>query len=294
MDELKIPSFAKINLLLKVKGKRPDGYHALQTVFQTVDLYDELLFRFTPAPDLEISLEAPGSSIPVDHSNLVYKACRSFHEVYPVSSRIDVRIAKRIPEGSGLGGGSSNAACALIALSRYYNWPLGLKELNAMGRSIGADVPFFLYGGTALGTERGDQITPLEDWPGAYALLVCPPIHCSTADIYQAYDDKGLLTVAQDSIKIHLDQRPESLRDLIFQMENDLEKVVFSLYPELDSIKKRLFEAGAAAAALTGSGSCVFGLFEDAVDLERAAREFPAAIPSRFLARADYCARLGL
>lgn len=294
MNELKIPSFAKVNLLLRVLGRREDGYHTIQTVLQTIDLHDELTFFFTPAPDLKIDLEASGDDLPLNEQNLIYQACTLFHEAYPIRSHVRVRIEKKIPLESGLGGGSSNAASALIALSRLFNWPLGLKDLSILGRRIGADVPFFLYGGTALGTERGDVITPLEDWPGFPILLVHPEIRCSTAGVYQAYDESGLLTVARDSIKIHLDQRPESLRDLIFQMENDLEKVVFSLYPELDSIKKRLFDAGAAAAALTGSGSCVFGLFEDAVGLERAAREFPAATPSRFLARAEYCSRLGL
>lgn len=295
MTQFSLPSFCKINLILRVVNRRRDGYHSLETLFQTLDLHDTLAFSFAPSHHFHVALDVRDSLIPSDGTNLIYKACRAFHEYHPLKHRVEVSIDKRIPVESGLGGGSSNAACTLIALSRLYAWPLDRKILLAIARKLGADVPFFLYGGLALGTGRGDRISPLADYfQGAPVLLALPGVSCSTAVIYRKYDEAGLLTGNRNSIKILLDQRPESLRDFVSQFENDLERVVFALYPELDSTKKRLIENGAAAALLTGSGSAVFGLFAEAADRDRASVAFPASVSTRFLSRREYRERLGL
>ena len=295
MYHFSLPSFAKVNLILHVVNRRRDGYHTLETLFQTLDLHDTLAFRFAPSHHFHVALDVQDSSIPSDGTNLIYKACRSFHELHPLKHRVEVSIEKKIPVESGLGGGSSNAAVTLIALSRLYGWPLGRRSLLSIARKLGADVPFFLYGGTALGTGRGDQISPLPDlFTETAVLLALPGVTCSTAVIYRKYDEAGLLTAGRNSIKILLDQRPESLRDFVSHFENDLEKVVFALYPELDSTKKRLVEQGAAAALLTGSGSALFGLFEEAADRDRASGAFPANVSTRFLSRREYRERLGL
>ena len=288
MDELFLRSFAKINLLLKVLGKRRDGYHTLQTVFQTVDLHDELRFRFLPADRFHLVLNVGSSDIPPDDSNLIYKACHLFHSAWPFSARVEVDIQKRIPLQAGLGGGSSNAAVTLIALSRHFGWPLSRTRLVALARKLGSDVPFFLYGGTALGTGRGEKVRPLPDWPAAPVLLVHSRYPCSTASIYSAYDEANLLTQKGDSIKIHFDHRPESLRELVSLIENDLEKVVFALYPELDSIKKKIAEAGAESVSLTGSGSTLFALFDSAEDCVQASALFSMSDVTRFISRAEY------
>lgn len=286
--ELILSSFAKINLLLHVVNKRKDGYHNLQTIFQTIDLHDRLTFRFRKGKRFHLVLDVGDSRIPADNANLVYKACHAFHEMYPIERRIEVTFDKRIPVESGLGGGSSNAAVTLMALSYHFNWPLTRRQLLTIARGIGADVPFFFYGGTALATGRGDRVHPLADAPSREVLLVYPEVRCPTKLIYDKYDEMHLLTPRRNFIKIHLDQRPESLKDLDSRIENDLEQVVFTLYPELDSIKSRLLEAGAVAAALSGSGSTVYGLFRSADDLKKATPHFPSAMRSRFLTRTEY------
>jgi len=287
-----LPSYAKINLFLKVTGKRKDGYHTLVTLFQTVDLHDTLTFRFEPSTHFHLVLDVGESDIPPDSSNLIYKASHLFREAHPVPVRMEVEIQKRIPLGAGLGGGSSNAAVTLIALSRYFGMPLKPAKLTSLARELGADVPFFLTGGTAFGYGRGDRIRKLPDWPALNLLLVHPDLLCSTAAIYRAYDEAGLLTASGDSIKIHFDQRPESLRDLVSLIENDLEKVVFAQYPELDSIKKKIADTGAVAVSLTGSGSTLFGIYDSSREVEQAAKKFPNCTPARFVSREQYIAEV--
>jgi len=290
---IKIPSYAKINLILRILGKRPDGYHTLQTVLQTIDLQDQLTFEFEAATTFDINLKLSDPQIPSDESNLIHRACQAFHKIHPLKHRVNIKVEKRIPIQSGLGGGSSNAAATLIAISRLYDWPIPMKELHQIAATLGSDVPFFLEGGSALGTVRGDKIRKLDDWPGVNVLLVIPDVSCSTSAIYEEYDRRNLLTLESKSIKIRGVQRPESQRDYVSLVKNDLERVVFALYPELDSIKKRLLKLGAIAAALTGSGSAIFGLFSDADEFEKAVKAFPNSIRSRFVNRIEYRNALG-
>lgn len=286
--KVNLPSFAKINLRLSILGKRRDGFHTLNTVLQTIDLHDDLFFDFEPAQTFNLQLNLSNPKIPADETNLIYRACQAFHKIHPLKHQVSINVEKRIPIQSGLGGGSSNAAATLIALSRFYDWPIPLQDLHRIAATLGADVPFFLEGGTALGTIRGDKIRKLDDWPDIHVLLVIPDVSCSTAAIYEEFDQRNLLTPESKSIKIRDVQRPESQRDYVSLVENDLERVVFALYPELDSIKKRLLKLGAIAAALTGSGSAIFGLFSDAVGLDKAAKAFPGSIRSRFVNRGEY------
>jgi 4-diphosphocytidyl-2-C-methyl-D-erythritol kinase len=286
--KLILPSFAKINLILRITGRRRDGYHTLETLFQTVDLHDTLEFQFEKSDRFHLILDVGDSDIPPDSSNLIYKAAHLFHQVHPVPMRMEVKIQKRIPLLAGLGGGSSNAAVTLIALSRYLGWPLKMQKLLAIARKLGADLPFFLVGGTAWGLGRGDRIKKLPDLDCQNVLLVHSILPCSTAAIYRGYDEAGLLTQKRDSIKIHFDHWPESLREFVSLIENDLEKVVFALYPELDSIKKQITETGAVAVSLTGSGSTLFGIYDSSRDLEQAAKKFQFCTPTRFVTRRQY------
>jgi 4-diphosphocytidyl-2-C-methyl-D-erythritol kinase len=289
-----IPSFAKINLTLRILGKRRDGFHTLNTVLQTIDLHDELFFEFEPAKSFDVRLNFSNPKIPADETNLIYRACKAFHKLFPLQHRVDVKVQKRIPVESGLGGGSSNAASTLIAFSRLYDWPIPIKGLHKIAGALGSDVPFFLEGGTGLGTLRGNKIRKLEDWPDVKVLLVLPDVSCSTLAIYEEYDRRNLLTPESKSIKIRDVQRPESQRDYVSLVENDLERVVFALYPELDSIKKRLLKLGASAAALTGSGSAIYGLFSDADEFEKAHEVFPNSIRTRFVSHDEYRKALGV
>lgn len=294
VNPINLPSFAKINLILRILGKRRDGFHTVHTVLQAIDLHDEIFFDFEHSASFIVNLNLSDPKIPADETNLIYRACQEFHKVHPLNHRVNVKVEKRIPIQSGLGGGSSNAACTLIALSRFYDWPIPMKKLHQIAGVLGSDVPFFLRGGTALGTVRGNKINALPDWPDAKLLLVVPEVNCSTAVIYEEYARRNLLTPGGKSIKIRDVQRPESQRDYVSLVENDLERVVFALYPELDSIKKRLLKVGAIAAALTGSGSAIFGLFSDAGNFEQAAKAFPRSIQSCFVAGDEYRKALGI
>ncbi len=293
MTELTLPSFAKINLMLRVLGRQTDGYHNVDTILQSIELHDTLSFHFTKGGHFEVVLDTGSSGLPADQTNLVFLACEAFNKVHPIPARVEVKIEKHIPMSSGLGGGSSNAAVTLIALSRYLNWPIDRTRLLKLASGLGSDVPFFLYGGTARGTGRGEEIDSVVEASNQRVLVIYPGFSCSTAEIYRKFDEAPLLTENTNFIKITNDLKPESYRAIVSQIGNDLEKVVFALYPELDSIKKRLLETGAVAAALTGSGSALFGLFSSASDLEKAAQQFPDRYQTQFLNRSDYERRLG-
>jgi 4-diphosphocytidyl-2-C-methyl-D-erythritol kinase len=293
VTELSLPSFAKINLALHILDQRPDGFHSVDTILQSLELHDALTFRFNKNSTFEFVLDTGLSGLPCDHTNLISKAAYAFHALHPIRAKVEVHLEKNIPTESGLGGGSSNAAVTLIAISRYLNWPLDRNSLLSIAASVGSDVPFFLFGGTVRATGKGEQISPLEDAERTEVLVVHPGFSCSTAEIYKKFDESGLLTEKPNFIKILNDLKPESYRAIVSQIGNDLEQVVFALYPELDSIKKRLLETGAVAAALTGSGSAVYGLFANAADLEKAAKEFPARYKTQFLDRLEYERRVG-
>ncbi len=269
---MKIRSFAKINLGLEVLGRRPDGYHELRTLFQSVSLADEL--TFTSEPSGRILLQGNDPSIPWDERNLIFRAALLLQERTspPAGARIGVK--KVIPSGKGLGGGSSNAAMTLLALNRLWGLGLGAEELAEAGRRLGADVPFFFSGGLCLGLERGDRITPLEDLPALPLVIALPPFSCPTADIYRHFK---LTSVPEDS-KI---MRFFGSRQLGF-LENSLEPTVFRFHPRLQDLKALFRSRGAELSLVTGSGSAVFGLFRDgrlAAEAKRAVeKEYPAVV----------------
>jgi 4-diphosphocytidyl-2-C-methyl-D-erythritol kinase len=263
-----LPSYAKINLFLRVLGRRADGYHELNTVFQIISLHDELTFSARDDGRLELVCDAPG--IPCDETNLVHRAGVALRERYGVSRGASVELRKKIPAGGGLGGGSSNAAVALIGLARLWNLETERHALVEIGAQLGADVPFFLVGGTALGTGRGTDIHPLADLPQKYLLVITPDIHVSTAEAYKSLHAPALtkplspvnLTVSRVQAEIS-----SSLHALL---ENDFERVVYRLYPEIERARSSLVAAGAGKALLSGSGSSVFGLFDSLAERERA------------------------
>ena len=241
---------AKINLSLEVIGARPDGFHELRTVFQSLALHDTL--RFAEADEgMAVSCSAPG--VPRDERNLVWKAARMVWEAVGRGGepRGRVRITKRIPAQGGLGGGSADGAAALVGWDRLWRTDLSAGRLAELARALGADVPFFLCGGTALGIERGDVIRPLDDAPARWVVLVVPPFGVSTPEAFGWWDeDRGRQPAAR---------RPPPANPLA--VFNDLEAPVARRHPELADIRDALEKAGAEAAAMTGSGSTVFGLF---------------------------------
>ena len=268
---LRLPAFAKVNLCLHVLGRRPDGYHELRTIFQAISLHDTLELSLAPSA-AGITLETDDAGLPVGRENLVCRAIEAIRGEIGLRGGVHAKLAKRIPVARGLGGGSSDAAAALIGMLRLTKKKVPLARLMEIGASLGADVPFFLFGGRALATNRGDEIYPLTDAPKRSILVVSPKgIGVSTKDAYQWLSQE--LTNRSKPPNIWgfcalCWSRPGAV-------SNDFEGPVFSRHPRLGEIRAGLLKRGAADAALAGSGSAVFGVFRNPAQARRAARAFP-------------------
>jgi len=284
--ELKIPSFAKINLGLRIVGRREDGYHELCTVFQTISLHDELIFSEAD----ELRLECDGEvAVPVD-GNIILKAAEWLRSRFGVSAGARIVLRKRIPSPGGLGGGSSNAAVSLLALRRLWRIDIGIGELLTIGRALGADVPFFLFGGTALGTGRGDVIESLSDVDLPPILLVVPNAEVGTAEAFARVNSHSLTSESSNRILQICRSEAESAVFLQGTLNNDLEPSVFETFPEVRRVKETLIRLGAVTAAMSGSGASVFAIFDKeetrqtalkALDAEVNWRKFAVAAISR-------------
>ena len=280
----RVRALAKINLDLRVLGKRPDGFHELRTVFQTISLGDTLEIAYTPGRKTAITL-ADDLRIA---DNLVVRAARLVMEGMRATGRIEMRLTKRIPIGAGLGGGSSDAAAVLLALPALVGGPMSLAKLSAIGEQLGSDVPFFLLGGTAVGIGRGSELFPLPDTPEQRGILVAPGIHVNTAQAYR--DLSPRLTTELQQNKIVSFQSVTWDTSSLASVRNDFETVVFEQHRKLATLKKRLVRAGATVALMTGSGSALFGLFGDGNGISRA-RELLGAVetfPISLVGRARY------
>ena len=285
---LKLPSFAKINWILRILGKRADGYHEIATVLQSVSLRDELTFAVRD--DNEISLRCNDPSVPVDESNLIVKAARSLSNQHGA----DITLLKKIPARGGLGGGSSNAAVTLLALSRL--WGLGLREgdLRQIGSELGADVPFFFSGGTAVATGTGTEVEEARDCPKQHLIIVTPNASVSTATAYAALNAPSLTTPDSVSILSSSFTEPFFGDSSQWPLHTDFEGVIFEKEPEISRAKTALLDAGARAALLAGSGSSVFGIFSDEAARNQALRSVRCEAGWRVfachtLSRREYC-----
>ncbi len=267
--DLILPSHAKINIGLYVLRKRQDGYHDIWTIFQELEFHDTLYFR-RQQDKSTITTDHP--TLPVGEDNLVYRALQMVTEVAGCAAHVAIHIQKRIPLSAGLGGGSSNAATTLIGLKRLLRLDLSWEELMSLGTELGSDVPFFLQGGTALGTGRGENIQPLEDFPNAWILLVNPGISVSSAWAYKNVNLK--LTNSEEIINV-LPQLDEFTITGVrrFPMENMLEEPVIKEYPVIGSIKIHMLKCGAEWALMSGSGSTVFGVFQSKELAQEALRQ---------------------
>ena len=267
-------AFAKINLLLRVLGTRSDGYHELRTIFQSIALHDTLTIRASRGP---FRLTCDDPACPADDTNLVARAAArlwtaSGRRGVPRDIAIDLR--KRIPLQAGLGGGSSDAAATLRALAR--RWRVGEARVRATAAALGADVPYFLEGGTVLGLDRGDLLFPLIDPPAAWVVLVLPNFGVSTKDAFGWLDGDGARgfqpSVTRSPKRLAL-QAGSARAELV----NDLEEPVAARHPEIRRIISALRRQGASQAAMSGSGSAVFGLFPLRRDALRAAKGLASA-----------------
>ena len=267
---LAVRAFAKINLELRVLGRRSDGYHELRTTFQTIALHDTLTLRRTRGA---FRLESNARDVPLDETNLIWRAALALCQATgrASTSGAAVYVRKRIPAGAGLGGGSSNAAAALVGLTALWNLKIAPDRLLEVAASLGSDVPFFLVGGTALGVGRGELLYPLPGLPATPVVLVHPHFSVSTADAYRWHDETRGATGSATPQRIALAWHPTGLAAL-----NDLEAAVLPRYPAIGRAKRQLLGAGASVAMMSGSGSTVFGLFASTAQAGQAARRLAA------------------
>jgi len=250
---------AKINLTLDVLGKRPDGYHEVEMVMQSIELYDRL--EFTPAHG-EISLAVAGGELPVGRDNLVYRAAELIRHHGGVRAGVKIRLEKAIPVAAGLGGGSADAAATLAALNEMWGIGLSLPELMALGEQLGADVPFCLAGGTALARGKGEKIEQLPPCPRMGLALIKPPFGVATAAVYRAFTPR-LVAKRPDTGAMMEAIRAGDIGAIARNLANVLEPVTAAMRPEIMEIKQGLLEAGALGALMSGSGPTVFGLTPD-------------------------------
>ncbi len=280
MPEVRIPALAKINLRLEIIGKRADGYHEVRTTLQTISLKDEVRLKSARRSGIELKVlgNAWLSHEPIE-KNLVYRSVQALRQEFKIQDGVAIELHKTIPAGRGLGGGSSDAAAALIGYLRLVKKRLPRERLFELAAALGADVPFFLEGGRALGIGKGDEIYPLPDIP-ALALLVVSPesIHIPTPDAYRWLNSLPInapqLTNSTGNPKLYrfcalawsLQGRP---------LLNDFEEAVFPQHPRLAAIKRDLLQNGASEALLAGSGSAVIGVFPSPAKARRAVVGFP-------------------
>jgi 4-diphosphocytidyl-2-C-methyl-D-erythritol kinase len=290
---VRLPAFAKINLCLHVVGKRPDGYHELRTIFQAISLRDTLELSLTPGSSgFHCTLTANDESL-LGPANLVARAVIAMQREIGFLGNVAAHLEKKIPVARGMGGGSSDAAAAMIGTLRLTGAKVPLARLMEIAASLGADVPFFLFGGRALAVNRGDEIYPLPNAPKQTILVVSPrDIGVSTKEAFQW-------------ISAELTKRPEPPKIWGFcalcwsrqgaGLSNDFEGPVFDRHPRLGEIRDGLLKRGAADAALAGSGSAVFGIFRNPARARRAARAFPedSVFVVETLSREDYGRALG-
>jgi 4-diphosphocytidyl-2-C-methyl-D-erythritol kinase len=290
---LKLPSFAKINWNLRILGKRPDGYHEVATVLQTISLCDELTFELRD--DDRITLTCDNPHIPLDDSNLIVRAAKALQER---SRGVNVELKKVIPTQAGLGGASANAAVTLLALNHLWRRELSNTNLFQIAGGLGADVPFFLRGGCVAGRGTGTELTELPDGPEQHLIVIKPNAAVSTATAYASLKRGSLTTSESASILSSSFARPVSGDSGPWSLHNDFEVVIFEIEPEIERAKVALLDAGARGALLAGSGSSVFGIFDDEAARDRALSNLGCEVgwrvfPCRTLSRVEYLQAMG-
>ena len=253
-ETLHLESPAKVNLRLEILNKRKDGYHELRTVFQKISLHDTLHFSLKKEKGISIATDHP--NLPVGKTNLVYQAAQSMLKASDYQGGVHIEIKKQIPLGAGLGGGSSNAATTLKALNQLLKKSLSKRKLMEMGLKIGADVPFFIWEGAAIGSGIGEKLKKVT-LPDLQYVLIYPNFEVSTRWAYQNF----VLTNQRIHFNLHkFLKTPEGISSILF---NHLEEVVSRKYPQIEVMKNNLLSRGALGALMTGSGPTVFGLFQD-------------------------------
>lgn len=268
MDKIKLKALGKINLGLDVLGRRPNGYHDVRMVMQTVYLYDQILLEKTDKEG--ISLETNLFYLPVNENNLAYRAAKMLIDEFAIKEGVHISLEKHIPVAAGMAGGSSNAAAVLYGMNRLFQ--LGLTDQELMDRSVqlGADVPYCIMRGTVLAEGIGEKLTPLPAMPKCHVLLAKPPISVSTQKVYEKLDAQEV-TEHPDIDGILLGLQTGDLEKITSSMGNVLENVTITEYPQIERIKDVMKEEGALNAMMSGSGPTVFGIYDDKMLARRAA-----------------------
>ena len=260
MNTFRIKAYAKINLGLDVLRRRPDGYHEVKMIMQTVDLYDDL--EFTKLAEDEIRIFTDKEELPADQGNLIWRAAARMKELYQISEGVSVKLTKRIPIAAGMAGGSADAAATIHAMDALFSLGLSLEEKQKIGVKLGADIPYCLMGGTALSEGIGEILTKLTDVPKAKLVIAKPDLDVSTKFVY------GNLHLDEVTDHPDIDGMVQAIRNhdlygITDRMGNVLESVTCPAYPVIDEIKAQMMKNGAVNAMMSGSGPTVFGIFDD-------------------------------
>ena len=267
---MRLRALAKINLGLDVLRKREDGYHEVRMVMQTIRMYDQLDITRNIQPGIHIKTNLP--YLPVNENNLVFKAAKLLMDEFQIQEGLSIQLKKVIPVSAGMAGGSSDAAAALVGVNKIFALGLSRKELMERGRQIGADVPYCVMRGTALGEGIGEILTPLPPVPQGYVLVGKPGVNVSTKFVYGRLDAANLKEHPDiDGMVAALGQK--DLRQVADKLGNVLETVTVPEYPVIDEIKKSMVRWGALNALMSGSGPTVFGLFDDREKAEYASEK---------------------
>ena len=257
---MRLKAFAKVNYALEVLGLRQDGYHEIRTVMQSISLADEIKLERAPK-GFELDVEPAGTDVGPPEKNTVFLAWKALGEATGKDLSARIRLYKRIPAGAGLAGGSADAAAVIVGLNELYGLGLSEKELRSVGERVGADVPFCVVGGTALGEGIGEALTVLPAVPDHHLLLVRPRKTASTAEVYRRHDKDPI--ACPPSVEPALEAlRARELPSLARSLGNDLSPITHELVPEVAALEKEMLKAGASGAAMTGSGTAVYGIFE--------------------------------
>lgn len=274
MEQLTIHAYAKVNLALDVLNRRPDGYHTVRMIMQSLSLCDTLFMRKTEVPGISLSARNPEHfpDVTWDEHNLIYKAAKLFMDTCSITEGVQIIIDKQIPSAAGLAGGSSDAAATLKGLNQLFGQNLSMEELQALGVTLGADVPYCIQLGTALSEGIGEVLTPLKPAPALYCTLVKPTASVSTKYVYEHLN---LEEASHPDIDAALSAiESGDVKKLCANLNNILEPVALTLCPEVIKIKKILQEMGASGVCMSGSGPTVFGLFTDGNDAIEASEYF--------------------
>lgn len=267
MNSIDLKAHAKVNIGLQVKDQRKDGFHNIHTLFQELELHDTVSIEKRPEG---WGLKIDDPRIPTDESNTCIQAYIEIKKRFPEIDGISIVLKKTIPSGSGLGGGSSDAAAMLKGLRKLFDLPLDNKELSEMAVKIGADVPFFILGGTQIGNGIGDVLSPVSNSVEGFYLLIISDIFISTAWAYKALKKHLKDDIDRPNFAHFLESN--NISNVIF--DNDFERIVIPTYPKIGEIKEGLLETGASYASLSGSGSTVFGIFDEEAKAKQAESHF--------------------